>query len=117
MEASPEAVSEAVLEAEAVEPEESMDDLLENAFLRACKLSTKKAELPILSSNFYRLHIVASCPPGSMRGAFIMTSHELGKVTFAWWQDLKGEKLVQNTMTSFQMAYPKTELVLDNSGF
>ena len=68
IEASPEAVSEAVLEAEAVEPEESMDDLLENAFLRACKLSTKKAELPILSSNFYRLHIVASCPPGSLRG-------------------------------------------------
>jgi translation initiation factor 2D len=56
---------EAVSEAVTVEPEENMDELLENAFLRACKLAPKKAELPILSSNFYRLHIVASCPPGT----------------------------------------------------
>ena len=51
-------------EVEIVSPEEDMDELLENAFLRACKLSAKKVEFPILSSNFYRLHIVNSCPPG-----------------------------------------------------
>jgi hypothetical protein len=48
-----------------VAPEEDMDELLENAFLRACKLSAKKVEFPILSSNFYRLHILTSCPPGT----------------------------------------------------
>ncbi len=49
---------------EEVPPEDDMDELLENAFLRACKVSAKKIELPILSSNFYRVHIVTSCPPG-----------------------------------------------------
>jgi translation initiation factor 2D len=54
-------------ESPAVEDKEAqpmdMDSLLEDAFLRACKTTGKKAELPILTSNFYRLHILPACPP------------------------------------------------------
>jgi hypothetical protein len=56
--------------AEAVPPEVAMDELLESAFLRACKLLAKKPELPILSSNFFRLHVVTSCPPGAQKPVF-----------------------------------------------
>ena len=43
-------------------PQEIMDELLENAFLQAWKTSAKKAELPILTSNFFRTHMVPQCP-------------------------------------------------------
>ena len=41
-----------------------MDELLENSFLQSWKTSAKKAELPMLSSNFYRVHMVKNSPPG-----------------------------------------------------
>ncbi len=41
-----------------------MDEILEIAFLRACKTTAKKAEFPILTSNFFRGHIVPATPPG-----------------------------------------------------
>jgi len=45
-------------------PEEIMDELIENAFLQALKTTAnaKKLELPVLTSNFYRLHMVPACP-------------------------------------------------------
>jgi len=43
---------------------ESLDSILETAFLQACKTSGKKIEFPVLSSNFYRSHILSSLPPG-----------------------------------------------------
>ena len=45
-------------------PEEIMDELIENAFLQALKTTAnaKKLELPVLTSNFYRLHMLPACP-------------------------------------------------------
>jgi translation initiation factor 2D len=64
--------SEETIEVQAVieEPDntpttpEDWDTVLENALLQACKTSAKKVELPILSSSFYRTHILTSLPPG-----------------------------------------------------
>ena len=48
----------------ASEPEElDLDLVLEDAFIRACKTTAKKAELPILTSNFFRVHVIPACPP------------------------------------------------------
>ena len=48
----------------ASEPEElDLDVVLEDAFIRACKTTAKKAELPILTSNFFRVHVIPACPP------------------------------------------------------
>ncbi|XP_059351890.1 eukaryotic translation initiation factor 2D-like isoform X2 [Daphnia carinata] len=61
-----ESLSEAKVSAEtAVEqknPQETMDDLLNYCFFKALRTTAKKIELPVLTSNFYRLHIVPSCP-------------------------------------------------------
>ena len=43
-------------------PQEIMDELLNYCFFKALKTSAKKIELPVLTSNFYRLHIVPACP-------------------------------------------------------
>ena len=40
-----------------------LDVVLEDAFIRACKTTAKKAELPILTSNFFRVHVIPACPP------------------------------------------------------
>lgn len=39
-----------------------MDQLLLYCFLKAWRTSAKKVELPILVSNFYRLHMIQACP-------------------------------------------------------
>ena len=39
-------------------PQEIMDEMLLHAFLQAWKTSAKKAELPMLTSNFFRVHMV-----------------------------------------------------------
>lgn len=46
-------------------PQEIMDDLLDHALLQCLKTtySAKKSEFPILTSNFFRLHMVPACPP------------------------------------------------------
>ena len=46
-------------------PQEIMDDLLDHALLQSLKTtySAKKSEFPILTSNFFRLHMVPACPP------------------------------------------------------
>ena len=48
-------------------PQEIMDEMLENSLLQSLKttFSAKKSEFPILTSNLFRVHIVAACPPGS----------------------------------------------------
>jgi len=45
-------------------PQEIMDELLNNAFLQSLKTScnAKKAQFPMLTSNFFRLHMVPACP-------------------------------------------------------
>lgn len=54
--------TEAVIEQKS--PQETMNDLLNYCFFKALKTSAKKIDLPVLTSNFYRLHIVPSCPSG-----------------------------------------------------
>ncbi|KAG7161306.1 Eukaryotic translation initiation factor 2D-like [Homarus americanus] len=44
---------------------EVMDKLLLHCFLKAWKTSGKKVEVPILTSNFYRLHMIPACPDGA----------------------------------------------------
>lgn len=39
-----------------------MDDLLHYCFLKSLRTSMKKVELPLLTSNFYKLHIISACP-------------------------------------------------------
>lgn len=46
-----------------VPPEKEMDDLITYCFLKALKTSVKKVELPILVSNFYKVHMIPACPP------------------------------------------------------
>lgn len=43
---------------------EAMDNLLLHCFLKTWKTSAKKIDLPILTSNFYRLHMIPACPDG-----------------------------------------------------
>ncbi|KAK0173512.1 hypothetical protein PV328_006698 [Microctonus aethiopoides] len=48
-----------------VDPVKEMDKLLEYCFLKACK-GIKKEELPLLSSNFFKNHLISACPPGQI---------------------------------------------------
>lgn len=47
-----------------VDPIEEMDKLLEYCFLKACKTTIKSSDLPMLSSNFFKNHLISACPPG-----------------------------------------------------
>ncbi|XP_036140358.1 eukaryotic translation initiation factor 2D isoform X3 [Monomorium pharaonis] len=49
---------------EVVDPIQEMDRLLEYCFLKACKTTVKSSDLPMLSSNFFKNHLLAACPPG-----------------------------------------------------
>lgn len=42
--------------------EEIMDHVIETAFLQALKTTAKKIELPVLTSTFFRQHMVPACP-------------------------------------------------------
>lgn len=44
-----------------LDPIKGMDQLLEYCFLKACKLF-KKTDLPILSSSFFKNHLIPACP-------------------------------------------------------
>lgn len=46
-----------------IDPVKEMDELLEYCFLKACK-AIKKSDLPILSSNFFKNHLIVACPEG-----------------------------------------------------
>ncbi|KAK1136178.1 hypothetical protein K0M31_000743 [Melipona bicolor] len=46
----------------AVDPIKEMDSLLEYCFLKACKTSIKSSDLPMLTSNFFKNHLIAACP-------------------------------------------------------
>ncbi|KAL6427294.1 hypothetical protein ACFW04_008697 [Cataglyphis niger] len=52
------------LESEVVDPVQEMDQLLEYCFLKACKTTIKSSDLPMLSSNFFKNHLLVACPPG-----------------------------------------------------
>lgn len=45
-----------------LDPVKEMDKLLKYCFLKACK-NFKKTDLPILSSNFFKNHLIVACPP------------------------------------------------------
>ena len=45
-------------------PTEVMDQLLEESFLMALATKTTKSDLPMLTSTFYRQHVMVCCPPG-----------------------------------------------------
>ena len=64
-EASDETLPEPLIE-DTRTPQEIMDELLDHCLLQCLKTSysQKKSEFPILTSNFFRLHMVAACPPG-----------------------------------------------------
>lgn len=47
----------------ALDPVQEMDELLEYCFLKACKTSIKSSDLPMLSSSFFKNHLLAACPP------------------------------------------------------
>lgn len=53
-----------IVEPEVVDPVEEMDKLLEYCFLKACKMTVKSSDLPMLSSNFFKNHLLVACPPG-----------------------------------------------------
>ena len=56
---------QAEVEEDTRSPQEVMNDLLDQSLLQSLKttFSSKKSEFPILTSNFYRLHMVPACPP------------------------------------------------------
>lgn len=41
-----------------------MDDLLEYCFLKACKISLKKEDLPMITSTFFKNNMINACPSG-----------------------------------------------------
>ncbi|XP_070164989.1 eukaryotic translation initiation factor 2D [Polyergus mexicanus] len=47
-----------------IDPVQEMDQLLEYCFLKACKTTVKSSDLPMLSSNFFKNHLLVACPPG-----------------------------------------------------
>ncbi|XP_058805254.1 eukaryotic translation initiation factor 2D [Phymastichus coffea] len=49
---------------EDLDPVQKMDRLLEYCFLKACKTSLKKSDLPIIVSTFFKNHVIGVCPPG-----------------------------------------------------
>lgn len=51
------------IESEVVDPVQEMDQLLEYCFLKACKTTIKSSDLPMLSSNFFKNHLLVACPP------------------------------------------------------
>lgn len=49
---------------EVLDPIQEMDNLLEYCFLKACKTSLKKGDLPMITSTFFKNHVIGVCPPG-----------------------------------------------------
>ncbi|XP_008209558.1 eukaryotic translation initiation factor 2D [Nasonia vitripennis] len=49
---------------EVLDPVQEMDKLLEYCFLKACKTSLKKGDLPMITSTFFKNHVIGVCPPG-----------------------------------------------------
>lgn len=52
------------VEEEELDPVQDMDKLLEYCFLKACKTSLKQGDLPIITSTFFKNHVIGVCPPG-----------------------------------------------------
>lgn len=50
------------IETEFVDPVQEMDKLLEYCFLKACKVSLKRGDLPIITSTFFKNHMLSVCP-------------------------------------------------------
>ncbi|XP_011494958.1 PREDICTED: eukaryotic translation initiation factor 2D [Ceratosolen solmsi marchali] len=50
---------------ELIYPLQKMDKLLEYCFFKACKVSLKKEDLPLITSTFFKNHIISACPTGS----------------------------------------------------
>ncbi|CAG2054982.1 unnamed protein product [Timema podura] len=46
------------------DPQEDMDNLISYCFMKAWKTTAKNIELPLLTSNFFKLHMIPACPVG-----------------------------------------------------
>lgn len=42
----------------------SMDDIIKYCFLKSIRTTMKKVDLPLLTSNFYKVHMIPACPDG-----------------------------------------------------
>lgn len=74
---------------------EAMDNLLLHCFLKTWKTSAKKIDLPILTSNFYRLHMIPACPDGVTLDIKKSSYKKLSKVKCVYFV------LLYNTRCSF----------------
>lgn len=117
-EAMTEEVSEEKLEDfEIVEVAEQLEEIeidpdqaLEEAFLRACKLMPKKAEFPILTSNFFRVHVIPNSTVPNLDikktkwkkvGKFLSEKQSQGFLT------IKEEKKGIETITNINREHPQ----------
>lgn len=50
---------------ETLDPVQEMDKLLEYCFLKACKTTLKKEDLPMITSTVFKNHVIVACPPGT----------------------------------------------------
>ena len=69
------AVAEASIETES----DAMDKLIRFCFLKALKTSARKVDLPILASNFFKVHMIPQCPPGKTVDVKKSSYKKLGK--------------------------------------
>lgn len=77
---------------------QSMDELFMHCFLKALKTTAKKVEIPILTSNFFRLHMVKVCPDNQTLDVKKSTYKKLSKVLYVLF---------------FQICLPRNEIEMD----
>lgn len=87
---------------------EVMDELLEHAFLQAWKTSAKKAELPMLTSNFFRLHMVPQCPKNKVKSGF---HHQFPFHQNQYFQSLDVKKSSHKKLAKFLGEMQKRDII------
>ncbi|KAK7862350.1 hypothetical protein R5R35_006923 [Gryllus longicercus] len=90
---------------------EIMDELIKYCFLKALNTTAKKADYPILSSKFYKLHMLPACPSGKTidvkksshkkLSVFLSNMQMLGVVTVK--ELTKGVESIMNVNTSHEL--------------
>lgn len=73
------AASTVSLPAPVLTESEEMDRLVRFCFLKALKTSARKVDLPVLASNFYKVHMLPACPPGKSVDLKKSSYKKLGK--------------------------------------
>lgn len=72
-------------------PTELMDDLLYACFIQAWKTSAKKVELPLLTSTFYRAHMLPCCPKGETMDVKKSSYKKLSKFL----QEMQNKRIIE----------------------